>query len=333
MMKKSILSLLIAVVVLFSFSACSSNQDETTINTSSGFNPFESMDEQNSGNSITNAEFAFGTSVQELKYTGTDLEFEYEIENGSVECEVGIMVVIDGIPQKYRTDTDNSEQYVHSYKLSKDTTEIFKIYVNPSVGKSGETLLLNTLSILNPSFSPDPQAIEYANNLKINESGYIPVHFMQDASEDILQGEEATTVSEIPENIVKEIEMAGGDIKSGVDPYLYFDSLNSDDTRKIKLDNNSKLKMTLNGFGGTSNKYRIFIFDNNTVIPFSDGTSYIEMQYIPDKLTSISIEIDNNKLLKNSSLYAIAFPVVENTNIASTSTIHPVQTPIYFVEQ
>lgn len=330
-MKKIIAFLLSVICIVFVFSSCNAEQNTESVTPQTSFNPFEAMGNQSSENNILNAEFSFGTAVQKLKYTGTDLEFEYEIENGTVECEIGIMVVIDGIPQKYRTNNSNTELYIHSFKMNKEHTEKFKILLNPSVGKSGETLYLNTLSILNPSFIPDPENIEYANNLKISEAGYIPVEFSCDAQIEALHSQQATIIKDIPEEIKKEIEEAGGSIANGVDPSLYFDNFNSDGTKILKLDKNGQQKLTLNGFGGPSNKYRIFIFNNNTAVPFANGVNYIEMNYLPDKLTSIDIDISGEALTSGSSLYAIAFPIVESAN-AMNATVHPVQTHIYYVQ-
>lgn len=330
-MKKITAFLLSVICIVFVFSSCNSEQNTEPINPQTSFNPFDAMSNQSDENNILNAEFSFGTAVQKLEYTGTDLEFEYEIENGTVECEIGIMVVIDGIPQKYKTNTNNIESYVHSFKMNKNHTEKFKISIHPSVGKTGETLYLNTLSILNPSFSPNPENIEYANNLKISEAGYIPVEFSCDAQTEALHSQQATITKDIPEEIIKEIEEAGGNIANGTDPYLYFDSLNSDGTKILKLDKNGQQKLTLNGFGGPSNKYRIFIFNNNTAVPFANGASYIDINYLPDKLTTISVEISNKALSSGSSLYAVAFPIIENTNVINT-VVHPVQTSIYYVQ-
>lgn len=330
---KKLTILILILTILSLFTSCINNESDLESTESlQNNNPF-SVEGNDNETSITNAEFAFGTSVQFLEYTGSAIEFDYEIENGSIECEVGIMVTIDGIPQKYHTDKNKSELYVHSFELSKNYVEKFKIIVTPSIGKAGETLFLNTLSILNPSYMPDPTNIEYANNLKINEAGYIPVDYKKDANNiDSFEIKKASTITKIPDEIIDEVTIAGGDISNGVDPQLYFDDINSVEKRSINIDKVSRLNLSLNGFGGGENKYRIFIFSNHDVIPMCDGVTGIEMNFLPDELTTISVGISKSEIKSNTSLYAIAFPVINSLDMVYTN-IYPVQTPIYFVTQ
>ncbi len=330
----SVLLLILFLLTTF-FYSCKNNEQVSSDSSSlsSAYNPFDIGNKQ-PGGGITQAEFSWGIDgdVKQLVYNGKSLEFDYFIDNGSVECEVGIIVIIDGIPHQYSTDSDNNQAYIHSFELKENTKKKFKIFVKPVVGKSGDTLLLNTASVLNPSFVPDPSKIEYGNNYSICEGGYIPVRFEQDSAGTGMKSIKADKVTEIPQRIIDELKKSGNDIEKGVDPHLYFDNMKPfDDSDKIDLTDSDRLQPTLNGFGGSGATYRIFVFADKKVIPLADGSRFVEMEYLPDKLTCIDIAIDKSMLEQGSSLYAVAFPVLRKIDYEINA--FPKRSAVYYIHK
>jgi hypothetical protein len=296
--------------------------DSPSASPSSAYNPFD--DFGNTEGEVTNAEFSFGTDVQSLTYSGSTLIFDYDITNGSVPCEVGVYIVLNGILHRFSTDISDEINYMHSFSLDKNETVAFKVNLEPVVGKSGETLVLNTAAILNPSFVPETEKAVYGNNLRISSGGNIAVTFRTDAKESEFKVIQNVSTADISQDILDAYKAQNRNFDEA--SLIFQDLTTVDDSfRKVLL--NNKLRFTAAIFGGAEKTYRVYLFYDNQPVPLFGGSDYAEMPVQKGKMSSVAFEADPADIPKGATVYAIAFPVTVSKDDYS---VFPIQSPCYY---
>lgn len=111
------------------------------------------------GNSTGGGGLTCGISIKNkpedgiLRYNGNAIELEME-GDASWSTTMGCLVYINGIPQKYYTDTDKTEAYVHSFPVEKDKDGSMKIYFTPGIGKNNDTLDVLIKGLIGASYRP-----------------------------------------------------------------------------------------------------------------------------------------------------------------------------------
>lgn len=88
-----------------------------------------------------------------LTYTGEAMQLEFQFHVGW-DTTFGFFVYINGIPQKYHTNTSKEELYMHSVGAEKGEEGSVSIYVKPDVGKSGEELDLLVVPVIGALYRP-----------------------------------------------------------------------------------------------------------------------------------------------------------------------------------
>lgn len=94
-------------------------------------------------------------------YTSGELHIDYSISvSGNLgDAGIGILLVLDGKPQPYKTAENDEYRYVHTfypYAEEKMTVELILI---PVTGAAGDTLELTAFHILGPDYYPNEQVL------------------------------------------------------------------------------------------------------------------------------------------------------------------------------
>lgn len=94
-------------------------------------------------------------------YTGGELHIHYGITTtGNLgDAGIGILLILDGEPQPYKTAEDDEYRYVHTFCPGAGEKMTVELILTPVTGKEGDTLELTAFHILNPDYYPDEQVI------------------------------------------------------------------------------------------------------------------------------------------------------------------------------
>lgn len=90
-----------------------------------------------------------------VTYEGGELTIPYRVSVSGNAHDIGFLVLLDGQPQAYHTDTAAEDAYCHVLELEDGAETDFTIAFTPSTGQAGDTLYLTVLSIWHPNFMPD----------------------------------------------------------------------------------------------------------------------------------------------------------------------------------
>lgn len=90
-----------------------------------------------------------------IEYSGTDVEVDYYVELEGNVNSVGFLLFLKGEPQPYKIKGAETEyEYMHPLTVDEERKQ-FTFQFTPIVGKKGEVLELQVISIYNPVFIPD----------------------------------------------------------------------------------------------------------------------------------------------------------------------------------
>lgn len=94
-------------------------------------------------------------------YTGGELHIQYSITTtGNLgDAGIGILLILDGQPQPYKTAGDDAYRYVHTFYPSAVKGMTVELILTPVTGKEGDTLELTAFHILDPDYYPNEQVI------------------------------------------------------------------------------------------------------------------------------------------------------------------------------
>ena len=79
-----------------------------------------------------------------------ELKFSYSTE---VPSTVGVIICVNGMPQRYTTDFSDELLYVHTDTLTKEE-KYMTVYFEPSIGSSGDKLNLNVFAVRGAAYRP-----------------------------------------------------------------------------------------------------------------------------------------------------------------------------------
>ena len=92
-------------------------------------------------------------------YSGEPLEIPFYL-TGAVDSsqEIGLLIFVDGIAQPYSAAFSNGtkmdEAYMQTFELEKAVENRFNLVFQPVTGKTGDSLSIQAVTILSPSYMP-----------------------------------------------------------------------------------------------------------------------------------------------------------------------------------
>lgn len=248
---------------------------------------------------------SYGIEINSLNYEGDVICADITYENGPIDCEVGVVLFVNGISQPYYTDLNEEESYIIPCNLNKNTSKTIKLKFKPIVGKKDEELSIVVGSMLNPSFQSN---ISYGNNQKV---------FFLEPQTIICQNN--TTNNSF--SFFKDFNLNNISTK---------DELNNDITvsqgngivNRIKIEND-KLKCTINLYGKDDNEYILSAYINHEIIPAFSDLYYAKVESNKEKISSVLIDFDISNLSLNdyNNFYIIAIPTQNNERAYKLDTV------------
>lgn len=277
--------IIITVLLVFFFTSCTRSSD------------VPNQDNINLGNSdghvSENYEFSHGFvnyQFETLNYDGEPLELEYFIENMGKECELGLVVLVDGITQYFEVDGKQSNIYKNDFK--KEQRRQFSIKLNPQAFDKKEANL-NTYLVLNPSKKIN-NIKEYGNNHAISNNVTVRLNMnVTNNTKDIIKNPTINYES-IPSDILESYTIKGMNMLES-DIYVVVNGM-VEQGNKI-VDVNQPLNVNVFGKAGM---YRLLTVIDNQIV---------ETLNVMVKENQVAIVNVEPPLEKNNNLYFLVVPV------------------------
>ena len=317
-MKQRILALVASVVLLTS---CSYKSSEP-ISESLDFNSMASSgdSQSNENNTIQSVQYRIhiASDVSKLKYDGSPVVFdvEYITEPGFTgEMEFGFMVVSDGVPIK--SLINGEESTMHKLNMSAGETKKISVSFVP-FGKSGETLAMHPISVLNPSFALNETQDSFYFYHSVLTTAPLEVKMEKDSA---LEYKFCDKFEKIVANEVA--EQYGFDKNSTNVQYALWQEGN-ESNKQLNIGENGVGKF---GFvaGGTSvnAEMRVTFFVNSRPVTFNGGFNSLDIGLFENYMSYSDITLDE-PVKKYDSVYAIISPrgsdYLKNVMLKKTSS-------------
>lgn len=306
-MKHKILVVIAATIFL---AACSANTSDTITDSidfaSAPYTPSESSNSQSSeGTLVQNIQYGIHVSsdVSDLKYDGESvtLDVDYVTEDGFTgEMEFGFVLVSDGVPIK--STVDGKESTMHTFTMSAGKEKTLSASFVP-FGKSGKTIAVFPVAILNPSFRlSDTQ-----------DSFYFYHSVLSTAPLEMRIEKDSVCECKFSDNYEKALSDKAANQKFGIDEndtgiqYLLWQENKKSDP-KLYFDTDSIAKFTFVSSGTDVNAdMRVSFFVNSQPVTFNGGCDVLNIGLFENYISYSEITLDN-PVNQYDSIYAMISP-------------------------
>lgn len=285
------------------------------------------FDEGSSAKEVGGFSYGWPDERDVFTYSGEPLEIPFHL-TGSMDStqEVGLLLLVDGIAQPYSAvcsdGTKLDEAYMQTFNLEKDVENRFNMVFQPVTGKTGDSLSIQAVTILCPSFLPSgtenpSYGFYHSNNLSI------PLRIAYEADAPAENRRTSTgqfEVTDIPKSVTDTNEYFGMDIDGG-------DALDTVNSLSIvsKDSEDSSLLSSENGFvtfkvrlyGGPEADNNITIFVNHQPVQIN-GADYLAVRTVKGKMVEATVTLDVSSFGKLNTLYAIASSTGRDSDLTET---------------
>ena len=333
---KRVLAIMICLIVVISLTACTDKVEEKELASTDISNPFEQGTEDNIryeySLGLVSAEPSIENSEDDLKilYKGNPINLTVGVESIEGNFEIGILVLLNGIPQDYILD--NNKTSMSKVNLKTKENKDLQISFTPNTGEKGETLSLQILGIFNPSYLP--KGDERKQIMGFNDNFIQCIPFKLEMYEDIENRKTAVNYNyksvaftdEILLKYKKASSIAPQTSLLDDNTFFLISESNAEEITSLKS-NNGVIKTRLELLGGEETDYIISVFQNNQIVNCFDGKPFARIKN--KKGCTNIIDIEFNSLSKDTSrLYAIAVPIDKDFNVVFNSSVEKSQSVV-----
>ncbi len=257
-----------------------------------------------------------------LIYKGGDFVFYYQV--GATEnSKFCIGFTLNGVYQDIKLEYDGKiTDYAirHTVDLKADKCKIYKVYLRPNIGKSGDVLQFRSAPVSNPDVMiTAPDKTYKSQDLLI--SGVLPTDFEMQAdstqSVSICSDYENVTIGRYGKNL-KECfyetnptdELCQMFLYNELEKNLYIDKGNifknllSNPVIEAEKTTKFPVHIAMSGKSGTTQ--RISVYVNNEIQPVFNGKYYADVKMEYNKQTTVDVYIDTSKLSEWNNIYVVA---------------------------
>lgn len=257
-------------------------------------------------------EASYGFYMNKLGYNGKEIEVDVTLDNGIKDCELGIIIFVNGIPQPYYTNDYRDTKYIIPYSINKFTKKNIKIAFTPITGNIGETLTILFGCMLNPSIEATENMKTFGNNHKLL---FLEPYFI----------ESKYNYGEV--KILKCNNFINLPYQEDNDTYKCIVTIDNNEVDRIDIGNKLRLNIELSGKEGN---YIILAYINHSLVPIINGKSYYTLVSLKNNqktIFKIDYEAINLKLNKYNHMYFIMIPL-DKDNIMHSDPLFKTNTII-----
>jgi len=250
-----------------------------------------------------------------LIYSGGELKIDYIVNASGKAKNIGFLIFIDGLPQPYKINEEESYKFLHKLDLKEDNENI-PIYFKfaPITGKKGDTLNISITSVYNPAFIPDMKETSnygsYHSTLEVVSS----LAFREDPNTtvflDIEKSQCLNNVSLYNEPLTNEIldkELIDlTRLDNSVFTHVYIED--KENTENIQINDDGSLRVKFKIFGHPKVRYRNTFYINHKPISSKEGSTF-ETELKEGNMSIVDVNIDVTNLENFSTFYVVSVPI------------------------
>lgn len=307
---------MLVVLILMTTCGCSI-KGSTNSTISSGNNPFS--DDVVNGEDV---QFAYGFGLvspdinNNFVYEGNALSAEYFIDNIGNTISTGMLMFVNGIPQKYSVN-GGQDTYMHIQEAPAHKKTTVNISFIPVCGKTGDKLSVRFLSILNPHIRPTKLEYTYGHTNAMTTFFPRYIEMKQDAPTQAtdypyLEPQRNMTQEEIDQVIY--VDRKGNEINRLRGFNLTVKNYQNYDQAYLTTED-YKFTFEVQGYGGYAAEYIIIPFINQMPLTSTDFPSVMTINE-GTKIYEGIFTIDITKLNRNAyrieefnTFYLLAIPI------------------------
>lgn len=245
-------------------------------------NPFDLDNIEETGQEIM---AAYGCGLMEtdsvdrdsriINYEGGELKLTIGYNNQGPDCQVGLMVFIDGVAQKFGLEPGGEQVYLMPYDLIGTGKQYLEIYLTPEFGVEGEEHYLTYTSMLQPGFVPNQAEKGYGNSHRILTGlPYLISYPVQNIDNKTAMCEDVETWEEEKNGIRAAFYQNGAETS-----YLQWENEKAD----------FQIVFTCNGYSEAV--YRASLWINGEPVPAFDGKYYTDVRIGEELKTTVEAEL------------------------------------------
>lgn len=251
-----------------------------------------------------------------LVYNGEPIQITFNAENGPTNAEWGLRIYVDGYLQPFIVE--NKQYDLYCFEMNEKETLNFNLLFSPIIGDKGDELTVHFILYLNPSYVlHDEQYVGYDNNHRITQ--LLPWKLIIDScvEENTPQNSICQTFMDIPNEILSELTNQLDENQQPINflkDSTFVKHFQSENNFNTITKQNSKIKTYIQGYG-KSEKYRLSLYVNHTLVNAFDGKPYCIFEVKENMLTQVETNIIYNFLSNDNFIYIIAVPISEKYNL------------------
>lgn len=234
-------------------------------------------------------------------YSGKELSIPYYLENGFSSSEtIGVVLFVDGVPQKYTTDDHKTAAFIQKWDLKAKEKKNMKLQFTPTVGASGDKLGIYIGTVFQPDFKPTEQKPSYGNNGDIQLDTPTPLHYTVKAPH---------MASYIKKDLVSNADYIpfGASTDGGTADMSMDWNLPDKQQSSLYIAKNSIYDVSFNMKGGSNCHYKVFAFVDNAPVKIN-GNDFLSVSMKENKMLTYKFQLDAHKFSDMAGLRMIAVP-------------------------
>lgn len=179
-MKKQIICMCIIFSMIFSgcmVSDVRTSENNTQIESEEDTSNMQTKNENDDDDEEDAVSFGYdetdeSAAMDTYVYTGDALSVPYHLQaQKATGHDVGFLIFIDGVCQKYSVKEDTGEvteeEYMHRFTLSDTNEKKFTFLIQPNIGKKGDKKGIYVCGIIYPGFQPEVKLSHHINIMEI----------------------------------------------------------------------------------------------------------------------------------------------------------------------
>ncbi len=225
--------------------------------------------------------------------------------------DAGLLVFIDGIPQKYsiKEQPDRKEEIMQFFSLDKTYEQKITLQIKPNRGKKGEKVGIYVCSIVYPSFQPkSEEKPSYQYFGQLGQVSPVQLEYKKSVPRDAINMIKSEDGREISEDIINAIEMfSAKSLEESLEDCVYVELYQNSIDETVMRAENGKIRLHMRLYGGVEGTYRTTVFVNNRPVKVK-GKVAVESQMHANKMSELDFELDLAGYGEMNTIYAVTAP-------------------------
>lgn len=242
-----------------------------------------------------------------LVYNGKKIEIEYMLDNVGAECNLGILMFINGIIQPYSIVGENDNRIMNIFDMNSKEKRIIKLEFTPVCGQKGTDTVINFAVMLNPKNIADKSSLfKSGNNHRLNLLLPWKIKFNKDCKFDI-DSYNTYNINKIDNDFLKKY----ANTTNAIDPIKTVLSICGKEDAFYEMASTDVISIELKLFGSREQRVRTIIYLDHFPIRIFNGNTYMDWSIKKDSICSLSTELPEKLKKGKHILYAITIPVTD----------------------